>query len=247
MRRLVLPDAGLREFGDVRAGGVLDGPLMPPSNFVITSGVRSSNCIVRQTDCVGRASTKPAVPVYNSRMSGESQAAEDQADRASRRARRHLLLAAILVLSGLVGVAAPARANDASPFESLIGRWVGDGRLGVRNGKTEQVKCRVTYLHQKSEDPLQQTIRCASAGGSVEVRSWVTHAAGILSGTWEELERKWKGEIAGKVTPRGFKVAVKGDNLTANMDIVVLGSRQIIEIQFIGSTLIGLTLILEKG
>jgi hypothetical protein len=40
---------------------------------------------------------------------------------------------------------------------------------------------------------------------------------------------------------------VKGDDLKANMDIVVLGARQIIEIQFIESSLIGLTLILEKG
>ena len=143
--------------------------------------------------------------------------------------------------------AAPARAADISPFERLVGRWVGEGRLGVRNGATEQVKCRVTYLQVKTEDPLQQTIRCASAGGSVEVRSWVTHADGKLAGTWEELERKWTGEIEGSVTPRGFKVAVKGDDLKANMDIVVLGARQVIEIQFIESSLVGLTLILEKG
>jgi hypothetical protein len=180
-------------------------------------------------------------------MSSEYQAAEDQANRANRRARRHLRVLAFLALSGLLGVTAPAGADDRSPFEKLVGRWVGDGRLGVRNGKTEQVKCRVTYLHHKPEDPLQQTIRCASAGGSVEVRSWVTHKAGKLTGTWEELERKWKGDIAGTVTQRGFKVAVKGDDLKANMDIVVLGARQVIEIQFIESSLIGLTLILEQG
>lgn len=149
--------------------------------------------------------------------------------RASR--TRHRFAAAALL--ALFGGAQPSRAENPSPFEKLIGRWVGDGRLGVRNGATERIKCRVTYLQPKPEDPLQQTIRCAAASGSIEVRSWVTHAAGVLSGTWEELERKWKGEIAGKVTPRGFKVAVKGDTLTANMDIVVLGAKQIIEIQFI--------------
>ena len=31
------------------------------------------------------------------------------------------------------------------------------------------------------------------------------------------------------------------------MDIVVLGTKQVIEIQFIDSSLIGLTLILDKG
>jgi hypothetical protein len=151
-------------------------------------------------------------------------------------------------LLGCAGLlVSPVQAADASPFDKLIGRWIGEGRLGVRNGATEQVKCRVTYLHQNPEDPLQQTIRCASAGGSVEVRTWVVHAEGKLTGTWEELERKWKGEITGTVTPRGFKVAVKGDDLKANMDIIVLGTKQVIEIQFIESSLIGLTLILEKG
>lgn len=155
--------------------------------------------------------------------------------------------AALLALFGLPYGPQPSRAEDPSPFEKLVGRWVGEGRLGVRNGATEQIKCRVTYIHQNPKDLLQQTIRCASAGASIEVRSWVRHADGKLSGAWEELERKWKGEIAGAVTPRGFKVAVKGDDLEANMDIVVLGAKQIIEIQFIESTLIGLTLILEKG
>ena len=55
------------------------------------------------------------------------------------------------------------------------------------------------------------------------------------------------GDIAGTVTPRGFKVDVKGEGLKANMDIVILGAKQVIEIQFIDSSLIGLTLILEKG
>ncbi len=162
--------------------------------------------------------------------------------------KRHCFAAAALfALLGLPYGPQPSRAEDPSPFDRLIGRWVGEGRLGVRNGATERVKCRVTYLQVNSEEPLQQTIRCAAASGSIEVRSWVTHAAGILSGTWEDLERNWKGEIAGKVNPRGFKVAVKGEDLKANMDIVVLGAKQVIEIQFIESSLIGLTLILEKG
>ena len=49
------------------------------------------------------------------------------------------------------------------------------------------------------------------------------------------------------MTPRGFRVAVKGEALNANMDIVLIGAKQVIEIQFINSSLIGLTLILEKG
>lgn len=155
-----------------------------------------------------------------------------------------------LLLAGIVALAAsalPAAAVDVSPFEPLIGRWVGEGRLGVRDNPTEAVKCRVTYLHEKDGDHLKQTIRCASAGGSIEVQSAVAHVSGALTGTWKELTRDMNGVITGNVTPRGFRVAVKGDSLNANMDIVLLGTKQVIEIQFINSSLIGLTLILEKG
>ncbi len=158
-----------------------------------------------------------------------------------------LLLAGFFAAGVLSWNPARALAVDTSPFEKLVGRWVGEGRLGVRNNATEQVKCRVTYLVPGSTDQLQQTIRCASGSGSIEVRSTVTHAAGALTGTWTELVRNMHGDVTGTVTPRGFKVNVQGEGLKANMDIVIMGKKQIIEIQFIDSSLIGLTLILEKG
>ena len=164
---------------------------------------------------------------------------------------RKIIVAFLVTGSLAVGAVllnpAPALAVDTSPFDKLVGRWVGEGRLGVRDNATEHVKCRVTYLLPNPNDQLQQTIRCASGSGSIEVRSFVTHTAGTLSGTWAELERKMHGDLTGRVTPRGFRVNVKGEGLHANMDIVVLGAKQVIEIQFIDSSLIGLTLILDKG
>jgi len=170
------------------------------------------------------------------------------------RRRTRLRRAAALLIAGMVASAVapllhllPAAAVDISPFERLVGRWVGEGRLGIRDNPTETVKCRVTYIHVKAEDQLRQTIRCASAGGNVEVQSLVSHLSGTLFGSWKELTRDMAGEMSGTVTPKGFRVAVKGQSLNANMDIVLLGARQVIEIQFINSSLIGLTLILEKG
>jgi len=142
---------------------------------------------------------------------------------------------------------APASAVDVSPLESLTGRWVGEGRLGVKGNPTEQVKCRVTYVYVQDGDQLKQNIRCASAGGNVEVHSVVSHAAGKLTGTWQEVVRNMSGNLAGAVTPRGFKVNVRGESLTANMDIILVKGKQVIEIQFINSTLLGLTLVLERG
>lgn len=160
------------------------------------------------------------------------------------RGRSRLACSAAL---GLALCSAVAHAVDVSPFEPLVGRWVGEGRLGVRGSPTEQVKCRVTYARLASGDQFRQSIRCASAGGNVEVQSVVSHSGGILTGSWRELVRNWSGNLSGAVTPKGFRVAVKGESLSANMDIILVNARQVIEIQFIDSSLIGLTLVLERG
>jgi len=140
-----------------------------------------------------------------------------------------------------------ATAQDASPFVKLAGRWLGEGRLGIKDGKTEAVKCRVTYFVSDEGQQVRQTIRCASESGTVEVQSTVTHASGALKGSWKELSRDWSGELSGSVTPNGFRVGIRGSELNANMEIIVKDNRQIIEIQFMNSSLIGLTLVLTKG
>ena len=157
-------------------------------------------------------------------------------------------IALLLLLAAILSLPAPRLlAQDASPFTKVAGRWLGEGRFGTRDGKTENVKCRVTYVVSDQGQQVRQTIRCATEGTSVEVQSHVTHASGALEGTWKELSRDMSGVLSGNVTATGFKVAIKGSELNANMDIIVKDNKQIIEIQFISSSLIGLTLILTKG
>lgn len=140
---------------------------------------------------------------------------------------------------------AAAELND--PFAGLAGRWVGEGRLGFKDGKFEEVKCRATYFVSDNAHELKQNIRCASAGGKVEVQATVTHQGDVLSGTWSELIYNITGDLSGKITPHGYDLAVRSRDLAANMQILVKDARQIVEIQFHHATLVGLTLLLRKG
>lgn len=153
----------------------------------------------------------------------------------------------LALLAGECPASAAAQGAEESPFERLAGRWVGEGRLGMREGATETVKCRATYFVEDGGHQLRQNVRCASSSGSIEITSSVAHAAGTLTGAWRELSRNMGGELAGIVNANGFKVAVTGSDLNANMDIIVKDTRQIVEIQFNNSALIGLTLILKKA
>lgn len=141
----------------------------------------------------------------------------------------------------------PGPVQKEAPFKELAGRWIGDGRIGMAEGKVETVKCRATYFVEGAGNQLKQNIRCASAGGKVEVKSEVVAKDGKLTGTWNELVYNLGGDMTGEVTQRGFRIVVRSGDLTANMDVIVLNDRQVVEIQFFNSSLRGLTLILKKG
>lgn len=141
----------------------------------------------------------------------------------------------------------PAPINIKAPFKALPGRWIGEGRIGIKDGKPEQVRCRATYFVNGQGDELRQNIRCASAGGKVEIKARVVARNGQVSGTWEELMYNVRGDMVGAVTERGFRIKVTGDDMSANMDVIVINDRQIVEIQFFNSSLRGMTLILRKG
>lgn len=141
----------------------------------------------------------------------------------------------------------PGPVDKEAPFSQLPGRWIGEGRLGLGEGKIETVKCRATYFVNGTGNELKQNIRCASPSGKIEVKSEVNAKGGHITGTWNELMYNIGGNMAGEVTERGFRIKVQSDDMTANMDVIVFGDRQMVEIQFFNSSLRGLTLMLKKG
>lgn len=159
--------------------------------------------------------------------------------------------AAALAVTMLASVPTGA-ADTPGPFTAFAGRWVGEGRLGIRASDnseitTEQVKCRVTYQPGDNGNALHQSIRCAAQGGNIEVQTDVRHSAGTLSGTWKEMTRDWAGSVTGTAVPKALRVRISSENLSANMNIQLRDTTQVIEIQFINSSLIGLTLLLRPG
>jgi len=160
---------------------------------------------------------------------------------------RRAFLVALVLLACCLWRQPRGFADDASPFKDLPGRWVGDGQVGLKDGTVEPVKCRATYFVSEDAKELKQNIRCASASGKIEVTSAITDNAGQLSGTWNELIYNLGGDLHGAVTPLGFRITVRGADLMAYMDVIVMENRQIVEIQFFNSTLKSLTLGLHKG
>ena len=162
--------------------------------------------------------------------------------------QRSVFIPSLVLAVLFLGSSPTLSANQAAhPFDNLIGWWIGQGRLGFKGGKTENVKCRATYRRVADPDKVAQTVRCASPSGKVEIKSDITHADGRLNGVWRERTYELSGKLDGRVIPGGFRVRVAGQDLSANMTVFVKGERQIVEIQFRNSTLIGLTLLFNRG
>ncbi len=118
-------------------------------------------------------------------------------------------------------VQAISTTNERS-FEGLKGWWIGYGRLGFQNGKTENVKCRATYdVRKPSGQHMRQVVRCASPSGNVEVESNITQTGKMLAGTWNEKRYEFAGEITGRVLRDGFRVTVNGARLMAQMTVTM--------------------------
>jgi hypothetical protein len=164
---------------------------------------------------------------------------------------RPFTIANIVAVAALFASVMPvqtAGAVTASPFAPLIGRWTGAGMIGYKASPSEKIKCRATYLMSDAQDEMKQTIRCATSGGNVEIVSNVKEASGKLSGHWKETIHNFEGDLAGEVTPKGYRVVIKSADVTANMDIIIDGGKQAVEIQFAdSSSLRGITLIMSKG
>ena len=130
-------------------------------------------------------------------------------------------LAAALAISSV--------ASAAVRLDDWAGYWTGAGKVYLSNGKTEQVKCVVTY---KITGPqLRQNIRCASQGFSFNGTSEL-HVAqnGAVTGNWTENTYSAQGDVTGNAGEGNFKLAISGVTFTAVMTAAMTGCKQTLDI-----------------
>ncbi|MEZ5923981.1 MAG: hypothetical protein R3D57_06305 [Hyphomicrobiaceae bacterium] len=155
-------------------------------------------------------------------------------------------------LAGLPGLvvatmlsASPAMADG--PFAGYAGRWVGNGSVTYDDGKTEAIKCRVTYFVVDGGSGLQQNIRCASASYKFEVRSDIDYAGGKVSGSWIEMVNNASGNVSGTASDNLIRASVKSDKLDATMSVKLSGASQSVNIAPKGLGVKTVSISLRKG
>ena len=129
-----------------------------------------------------------------------------------------------------LSLAAGAVTLTAAPIEDLSGYWSGSGSVTLSNGRTESVKCAVTYKVSDGGGQVRQSMRCASADYSINALAELQIKGSQVSGSWEEKTYSATGLVTGRYTGSTFVLSIEGANFTAAMNVSVSDCKQSISI-----------------
>jgi hypothetical protein len=158
--------------------------------------------------------------------------------------------AALALALGMLGMAGGDVAFVGGPFAGMDGSWSGSGTVSLDSGTKERMRCTAQYLVKDNDNNLQQHLNCTSPSYDFKVNTYVDHAAGSLSGYWEELKNNVRGNVAGNTRGGRVHVVLRGAAFSATLDLVTSGSRQSVTLtpgRDLGTGVQGVAITLRKG
>ena len=155
---------------------------------------------------------------------------------------RRLLGSAVLAASMLL-LASPGQAQS-GPFANLAGAWSGSGKILVKDGGSESIRCRATYTVAGAG--LNQVLRCASDSYRFDLTTNVTAAGNTLSGNWSETSRNVNGTLGGRINGETIDALVEANGFSATLNMRTSGNRQTIAIRSMNTDLRGVDITLTR-
>ena len=128
----------------------------------------------------------------------------------------------------------------------LPGRWVGIGRVEFRDGDTDRMKCRITY-RIRDNSKIIQNIRCKSEKRRIEIKTQFVDNGGKITGAWRDRVYEVSGRIKGQLHGNQLKAALSGLFFNADLNIMLIGSEQTIEVKPRDSSLRLMRILLARG
>lgn len=138
-------------------------------------------------------------------------------------------LAVSLSLGFSMGFLGLLEANAASPLESLVGYWQGVGKIAMTSGKTERVKCAVSYRAGEANS-VKQTLRCSSPDYTINALAEIKVNGAAVTGSWEERTYSTTGEITGRQAGHMLTLNIKGASFAAALNVSTINCKQTINI-----------------
>jgi hypothetical protein len=153
------------------------------------------------------------------------------------------VFAVAIALAPTIGAQAQ---RAAAGFDSMAGRWAGEGTIRTNNGGSERIRCRATY-QAYAENGLRQELLCASDSYRFEVRSDLVQRGGAISGQWTETSRNLTGNVSGQANGNTIQARVQGGGFAAQLSVATNGNRQAVTIVPQGTDVQEVTVNLSRG
>ena len=157
---------------------------------------------------------------------------------------RRLLGSAVLAASMML-LASPGQAQT-GPFANMAGAWTGTGKILIKDGGSESIRCRATYTVAGTGSGMSQVLRCASDSYRFDLSTNVTASGNNLSGSWSETSRNVNGTLGGRINGGDIEALVEANGFAATLNMRTAGNKQVIAIRSQNTDLRGVDITLTR-
>ena len=154
-------------------------------------------------------------------------------------------IAALALSSGLLALGIQQAPAADGPLAHFAGSWSGSGKITVKDGTSERIRCRST--NSASGNGLQLSMRCASDSYKFELGSDLTANGSDVSGSWNEATRGVNGSLEGKISGSNIQATANAVGVTASIGIRQTGNSLAVSIRSPGSEVSEVTVSMAKG
>ncbi|MEZ5765854.1 MAG: hypothetical protein R3D69_17530 [Xanthobacteraceae bacterium] len=154
------------------------------------------------------------------------------------------LIAGMVAAAALL-LASPGHAQT-GPFSALGGNWTGTGKILIKDGGSERIRCRATYTVASAGSGLTQALRCASDSYRFDLNTNVTASGSSISGIWSEISRNINGTIGGRLSGGDIDALVEANGFAATLEMQTRGNKQTIAIRSKNTDLRGVDITLSR-
>ncbi len=147
--------------------------------------------------------------------------------------------------AGLLAFAAQGSKAADGPLAQFAGNWSGSGKITVKDGSSERIRCRSS--NNASGKSLALSLRCASDSYKFELASDISSDGGNISGSWNETTRGVIGSLSGKATASNIQAEASAIGFTAALSIRTSGSALNVSIKSPGSEVSEVTISMARG
>ena len=154
-------------------------------------------------------------------------------------------IAALALSSTLVVLSAPHAIAADGPLAHFAGNYSGNGKITVKDGTSERIRCRST--NSASGNGLSLSMRCASDSYTFNLGSEITADGSNVSGSWNETSRGVVGSLSGKISGSNITATATTVGVTAALSIRSAGNTLSVSIRSPGSEISEVAVSMARG